>query len=127
MGLANTPLPLPFVVRFPAITGLGAVPQQTPRADIDGPLPVVALPPDNAVLAVIEVAATVVTVGKSGTGSGAFFWQLKEMKANSRKASKCFILLRFDNKCRKLMYEATVVGCISNCRSSIRLVSKFYR
>ena len=72
MGLANTPLPLPFVVWFPFISGLVAVPQQTPRAVIDGPAPVVALPPLNAVLAVIELAATVVTVGKSGTGSGAF-------------------------------------------------------
>ena len=72
MGLANIPAPLPLMVWFPFISGLVAVPQQTPRADIDGPLPVEALPPDNAVLAVIELAAAVVTVGKSGTGSGAF-------------------------------------------------------
>ena len=84
MGLANIPAPLPSVVWFPAITGFDAVPQQTPRAVNDGPLPAVALPPLNAVLAVIEVIATVVTVGKSGTGSGAFFSQLKEMKAKSK-------------------------------------------
>ena len=91
MGLANMPGPLPLTVWFPFISGLDAVPQQTPRADIDGPLPVVALPPDNAVLAVIEVAATVETVGKSGTGSGAFISQLKEMKANSSRLRICFI------------------------------------
>ena len=91
MGLANMPGPLPLTVWFPFISGLGAVPQQTPRADIDGPLPVVALPPDNDVLAVIELAATVVTVGKSGTGSGAFCWQLKEIKAKSNMAGMCFI------------------------------------
>jgi hypothetical protein len=43
------------------------------------------------VLAVIELAATVVTVGKSGTGSGAFCWQLKEMNAKSSMAAMCFI------------------------------------
>ena len=91
MGLANTPFPLPFIVWFPAITGFGAVPQQTPRADMDGPPPAVTLPPLNAVLAVIEVMATVVTVGKSGTGAGAFFWQLKEIKANSSRLKICFI------------------------------------
>ena len=91
MGLANIPVPLPFVVWFPAIPGFDAVPQQTPRAVIDGPLPAVALPPLNAVLAVIEVIATVLTVGKSGTGSGAFCSQLKEIKANSSMAIMCFI------------------------------------
>ena len=91
IGLANVPGPLPLTVWFPVIPGLVAVPQQTPRAVIDGPAPVVALPPLNAVLAVIELAATVVTVGKSGTGSGAFIWQLKEMKAKSRMARMCFI------------------------------------
>ena len=49
------------------------------------------LPPVNAVLAVIEVVGTVVTVGKSGTGSGASFSQLKEIKANSRIERMCFI------------------------------------
>ena len=91
MGLANIPAPLPSMVWFPAITGFDAVPQQTPRAFIDGPLPAVALPPVNAVVAVIDVVETVVTVGKSGTGSGAFLSQLKEMKAKSRMASMCFI------------------------------------
>ena len=91
IGLANIPDPLPSVVWFPVIPGFDAVPQQTPRAVIDGPWPAVALPPLNAVLAVIEVAATVVTVGKSGTGSGAFCWQLKEMKAKSRIERMCFI------------------------------------
>lgn len=91
MGLAKVPGPLPLTVWVPFISGLGAVPQQTPRADMDGPLPVVALPPDNAVLAVMELAAAVVTVGKSGTGSGAFTWQLKEMKAKISSAKICFI------------------------------------
>ena len=91
MGLANIPAPLPSVVWFPVITGLVAVPQQTPRAVMDGPLPAVALPPLNAVVAVTEVVGTVVTVGKSGTGSGAFFSQLKEMKANSSRLRICFI------------------------------------
>ena len=91
IGLANTPGPLPLLVWFPFISGLLAVPQQTPRAVMDGPLPVLALPPDNAVLAVIELVATVVTVGKSGTGSGAFCSQLKEIKAKSSKASICFM------------------------------------
>ena len=95
MGLANMPGPLPLTVWVPFISGLGAVPQQTPRADIDGPLPVVALPPDNAVLAVIEVAAAVVTVGKSGNGSGAFCWQLKEIKAKSSRLRICFIYYGF--------------------------------
>ena len=84
MGLANMPAPLPSTVWLPVIEGLVAVPQQTPRADIDGPLPAVALPPANAVVAVTEVVGTVVTDGKSGTGSGAFLWQLKEIKATSR-------------------------------------------
>jgi hypothetical protein len=91
MGLANVPFPLPSVVWLPAITGFVAVPQQTPRAVIDGPWPAEALPPLNAVVAVIEVVATVVTVGISGTESGAFFWQLKEIRANSRKMRMCFI------------------------------------
>ena len=90
MGLANTPFPLPLTVWLPVISGFDAMPQQTPRAVIDGPEPIVALPPHKAVLAVIEVAATVVTVGKSGTGSGAFFWQLKERKANSKREIMCF-------------------------------------
>ena len=67
------------------------MPQQTPRAVIDGPAATVALPPLNAVVAVIELVATVVTVGKSGTGSGAFVWQLKEIKANSSRERICFI------------------------------------
>ena len=91
MGLANMPAPLPSTVWFPVITGLVAVPQQTPRALIDGPLPAVALPPANAVLAVTELVGTVVTVGKSGTGSGAFLSQLKEIRAKSRMAKICFI------------------------------------
>ena len=91
MGLANVPAPLPLMVWLPFISGLVAVPQQTPRALIDGPAATVAFPPLNAVVAVIEVAATVVTVGKSGTGSGAFCWQLKETKANSSRARKCFM------------------------------------
>ena len=91
MGLANMPAPLPSTVWFPVMAGLVAVPQQTPRADMDGPLPAVALPPDNAVLAVTEVVGTVVTDGKSGTGSGASLWQLKEMKANSNIERMCFI------------------------------------
>ena len=91
MGLANMPGPLPSTVWFPVITGLVAVPQQTPRADIDGPLPAVALPPANAVVAVTEVVGTVVTVGKSGTGPGASLWQLKEMKAKSSMARMGFI------------------------------------
>jgi len=95
MGLANMPAPLPSTVWFPVIAGLVAVPQQTPRADIDGPLPAVALPPANAVLAVTEVVGTVVTDGKSGSGSGAFLWQLKEMKANSSIEIMCFIYYGF--------------------------------
>ena len=91
IGLAKVPGPLPLTVWVPFISGLVAVPQQTPRAVIDGPWPAVALPPLNAVLAVIEVAATVVTVGKSGTGSGAFTWHLKEIKAKSSMARICFI------------------------------------
>jgi len=91
IGLANIPFPLPLMVWLPFISGLVAVPQQTPRAVIDGPAPIVALPPLNAVLAVIEVVATVVTVGKSGTGSGAFISQLKEMKAKRKMAGMCFI------------------------------------
>ena len=91
MGLANMPAPLPSTVWFPLIAGFVAVPQHTPRADIDGPLPAVALPPDNAVLAVTEVVGTVVTVGKSGTGSGASGWQLKEISANSRADRMYFI------------------------------------
>ena len=73
MGLANMPAPLPSTVWLPVITGLVAVPQQTPRAVIDGPPLAVTLPPLNAVVAVIEVVATVTTVGNSGSGSGAFF------------------------------------------------------
>ena len=91
IGLVNMPAPLPSTVWFPVITGLVAVPQQTPRADIDGPLPAVALPPANAVLAVTELVGTVVTVGKRGTGPGASLWQLKEIKANSRIERMCFI------------------------------------
>ena len=85
------PGPLPLLVRFPFILGLVAVPQQIPRAVIEGPAATVAFPPLNAVVAVIEVAATVVTVGKRGTGSGAFCSQLKETKANSSMAKMCFI------------------------------------
>ena len=66
MGLANVPLPLPSVVWLPVITGLVAVPQQTPRVVIDGPPEAFALPPLSAVLAVIDVAAAVLTIGKSG-------------------------------------------------------------
>ena len=91
MGLAYTPAPLPSVVWFPVITGFCDVPQQTPRAVIDGALPAVTLPPANAVLAVIEVVGTVITVGKSGTGSGASFSQLKEIKAKSSRAKMCFM------------------------------------
>lgn len=90
MGLANIPSPLPSTVWFPVMSGPDAVPQQTPRADIDGPLPAVALPPANAVLAVIELVGTVVTAGKSGAGSGAFLSQLKEIQANSKIERMCF-------------------------------------
>ena len=115
IGLAKVPGPLPLTVWVPFISGLGAVPQQTPRADIDGPLPVVALPPDNAVLAVIEVVATVVTVGKRGTGSGAFCWHLKEMKAKSKMVRMCFIyyglMSNVGNKRMKQVLFKTALFC----------------
>lgn len=91
MGLANIPAPLPSVVWFPVISGFDAVPQQTPRAVVDGALPAVTLPPANAVLAVMEVVGTVITIGKSGSGAGASFSQLKEIKANSRIERMCFM------------------------------------
>jgi hypothetical protein len=90
---------------LPVRSGFDAIPQQTPRAVIDGPEPTVALPPLKAVLAVTEVAAAVVTVGTSGTGSGSFFSQLKEMKAKSSKARICFmyygLITNVGNYCRK--------------------------
>ena len=91
MGLANTPVPPPFIVLLPPTTGFDTVPQQTPRAVTADPPAEVILPPLNAVLAVIEVIAAVVMVGKSDTGSGAFISQLKEIKASRSIKYKFFI------------------------------------
>ena len=112
MGLANIPAPLPSTVWFPVMAGLVAVPQQTPRADIDGPLPAAALPPDNAVLAVTEVVGTVVTVGKSGTGSGASGWQLKEISANSSADRMCFIYYGFKANIGNNIWDKLCFGFI---------------
>jgi hypothetical protein len=90
--LVKDPLPEPSFVRLPAIVGLGEVLQQTPLAVTGNPPADVMVPPVVAVVAVIEVTAVVPpTVGKSDTGSGSFFWQLKEMKASKRMRHVFFI------------------------------------
>src|SRR5450759_2149815 len=64
MGLAKTPVPVPFVVVFKApITGFRVVAQQTPLAVTVPPPSAVTFPPEVAVVKVIKVTAVVVTVG----------------------------------------------------------------
>ena len=61
----NVPVPVASVVREPAIVGLVAVPQHTPRAVIALPPSTVILPPETAALAVMPVAAVVVRVART--------------------------------------------------------------
>jgi len=89
--LANVPLPDPLVVWLPAMVGFDEVLQQTPLAIIAKPPADEILPPIKAVVAVTELAVVVFMVGKSDTGPGSFFWQLKEIKANKRIRYECFM------------------------------------
>ena len=65
MMLVKLPLPLPFVVWLSLIVGFGEVLQQTPRA-VTAELPKsVTLPPLVAVVVVMLLVVSVVTVGNS--------------------------------------------------------------
>ena len=59
----NGPVPVPLFVLLPAMVGFVDVDQQTPLAVTLAPPLDVTLPPETAVVNVIEEAAVVVTVG----------------------------------------------------------------
>lgn len=63
MLLVKVPVPVPFSVLLSAVVGLADVDQQTPRTVTFPPPLSVILPPDTAVVRVIELAAVVVSVG----------------------------------------------------------------
>ena len=65
MELVKTPDPDPSVVWLAVISGLVVVDQHTPRAVTADPPIAVTFPPDDAVVAAMDVAAVVVTVGMS--------------------------------------------------------------
>ena len=56
-------MPVPSVVWFPVATGFVVVLQQTPRAVTVAPPSLVTLPPELAVVDVIDEIAVVVTTG----------------------------------------------------------------
>ena len=63
MVMLNEPLPVPLLVLFPFMVGLGEVLQHRPRS-VTVALPSdVTLPPHTNVVALIEVTVLVVTVG----------------------------------------------------------------
>ena len=62
--LVKLPVPVPSVVWFPVATGLEVVAQHTPRAVTVAPPSDVTFPPEEAVVARIDVGVVVVTVGK---------------------------------------------------------------
>ena len=64
MALTNTPVPVPSLVHVPPTAGLAVVAQHTPRAETATPPSAVTLPPLVAVVAVMALAAVVVTVGR---------------------------------------------------------------
>ena len=63
MLLVKVPVPVPLVVWLSAVVGLGLVLQHTPRAVTGSPPSAVTLPPEDAVVEVIDVGEVVVTVG----------------------------------------------------------------
>lgn len=63
--LEKLPRPEPLDVVLSEVVGLALVDQQTPLAVTVPPPSSVTLPPDDAVVDVIEVTALVVTVGNS--------------------------------------------------------------
>ncbi len=66
MLLLNDPVPVPLLVCNPVATGFTAVDQHTPLAVIGEPPSEVILPPEMAVVPVIEVTAVVVRVAAPG-------------------------------------------------------------
>jgi hypothetical protein len=61
--LVKEAVPVPFDVFGSLIVGFAAVDQQTPFSVTEAPPSLVTLPPETAVVRVIEVAAAVVRVG----------------------------------------------------------------
>jgi hypothetical protein len=65
MLLEKTPVPLPSVVFvISSIEGFGLVLQQTPLADMEAPPSPDIIPPEEAVVCVIDDDAIVVSAGK---------------------------------------------------------------
>ena len=63
IGLTNEPVPVPLLVQLPVMSGLAAVPQQTPLALTVTPPSLVTVPPAVAGVEVIAVIDAVVTTG----------------------------------------------------------------
>ena len=66
--LVNSSVPVPSEVLLSAVVGLGAVLQQTPRADTVAPPSEDMLPPLSAVVGVIDTTELVVRVGVNSDG-----------------------------------------------------------
>ena len=61
--LVKVPVPVPSVVWLPVATGFAVVAQHTPRADTVVPPSADTFPPDDAVVAAMDVGVVVVNVG----------------------------------------------------------------